>query len=218
MFFRCPSCKTCSYTDTDVEGLSEMIVGEFTDRRVFFSPHWPSDLLVRCPKCSFIMEVPDSDEDPSPPSTFWERLFSRKAKPSPTEDYFHLVNERKNRRHTELSLRLEAWKIDNDPYRSVPDHRKPNPADRSQDWHQNLRKLLQLLPESNSDGWYVIQAECYRELGLFDSAISVLHDNPPSEPNELWHRSIEELANLKNPHVQKLRLKAQKLNTGPIQA
>jgi hypothetical protein len=162
----------------------------YTDGRDICSYHQdvPFFKCTRCQNIHHWSELERQAEKARP--RFLEKLLARNAAPVTVSDILSALDSLPD---SERELRLEAWRLANDPHRKHRDDQKPLPSSRPAWWHENLAALQAIVIHP------VTLAEIYRELGQFARALQV---TASEEDDEADLALIHRLAEQANPHVQ----------------
>ncbi len=187
MFVRCPHCNLGHWRDC----LDCVIIdASYTDGRDICSYHHDVPFF-KCTRCQNIREWNELEQQVEKVRPrFLEKLRARNAASLTVSDMLTALDTLPD---SELGLRLEAWRLANDPHRKHRDDQKPLPSSRPTWWHENMAALQAIVIHP------VTLAEIYRELGQFDRAQQVT----TSEEDDLSDlKLIHRLAEQANPHVQ----------------
>lgn len=190
----CPHCSDPAALWTMASG-NGCGVRTWTDGYVR-APMWMEQQVVAvCHKCLQGYWIDDAQEigqqdhstfDKSPDPRWRHALMA--ADPSPSWCHKLLRQGFASTPARERTLRLMAWRRGNDlvcgrwPVWTIPGYERamrhpfpllrPEPPPSETETNRNLRRLLQLLTDSDEDRW--LAAECHRELGEFEVALQIL--------------------------------------------
>jgi hypothetical protein len=187
MFVRCPHCNRGHWRDC-LDSVT--IEASYTDGRDICTYHQDVPFF-KCTRCQNIREWSELEQQiEKARPRFLEKLLARNAAPVTVSDMLSALDTLPD---SERELRLEAWRLANDPHRKHRDDQKPLPSSRPPWWHENMAALLTIVNRP------ITLAEIYRELGQFDCTLQV---TTSEEDDESDLKLIHRLAEQANAHVQ----------------
>jgi hypothetical protein len=181
------------------------VLRAYTDGRDIFDHPEPL-LLFYCPACGNLSGIEEAQDQGRKSRISWlQWLFPRSATKPPPEKYIDAINiGLPDSTELESTFRLESWRSSNDPFRNLPDNRKPLPEDRPEWWRDNLC-ALRLLLDPSSDEDALCLAEIDRELGAYSECLDRVTFWLPLTVMPTTLRTIKLFAERKNPFVQEVK-------------
>ena len=191
MIVKCDECGKF-YWQQETDTFVVEVQSEYTDGREHFDvPRSPS--FFHCANCGSVQPWDIVQKNAGNHGLGILKIFLLpKVVPASSRALLDSVDNKHLASH-EQQIRLEVWRLENDPIRDKRDVDKPPPSQRPSWWFENLDRL------SHFELDLVTRAEIYRERGDFSTACTILDGIADTDVKA---ETIFTLACETNPHVR----------------